>query len=497
MAPAPLRSISRARSPFATAIAIASRGAAAAFALVLSAPLVGGCGASDEDDGSLLQIETVGRGGSGGSAANGGGGGVGAGGTNAGAGSGGASVDAGGSGPGTGGASGTTAGGGAAGAGGGAGSGVGGSSAGGSGAGTAGAGANTGGAAGSGAGAGAAGNENGGSAGGPTDPPDETLADVHPAGRYQTTAAGLRSSWSGSSLTTTFHGTGLSVTFDAAGSATDYEVIVDGARLAANKIELVSGEHSYPVVSGLPLGDHTATLHRRTEASTGATVFKSFAVTDGALVKTPRPFVHRIEFVGDSITCGYGTECKTASEAFSTKTENHWLTYGAGAARLLNADAHFIAWSGKGMFHNYGNDPSAKMPELFPRTIGAEAKDDWDFSSWKPEVVVINLGTNDWNGGVDTTAEIESFKAAYRAFIDKLVVYYPGVVVYGIGNAIVGKTHTAAVQAVMDSYQSSDRRYLLFSIKSSEGQGCYHPSALTHARWADELSAAIRADLGW
>jgi hypothetical protein len=372
--------------------------------------------------------------------------------------------------------------------------------------GSAGTSANAGGGGTSGTGGSAAGGEGGGLAGtageagaggSVIDPPDETLAEVHPAGRYQTTAAGLRSSWSGSSLTTTFNGTGLAVTFEAAGNATDYEVIVDGARLAANKIELVAGEKTYPVVSGLPLGEHTATLHRRTEASTGATVWKGFTVTAGALVKTPRPFAHRIEFVGDSITCGYGTECATASEAFSTKTENHWLTFGAGAARIVNADAHFVAWSGKGMFHNYGNEQSAKMPELFPRTIGAEAKDDWDFASWKPEVVVINLGTNDWNGGVDTAAEIVSFQTAYRAFIDKLVSYYPGVVIYGIGNAIVGKSHTEAVKAVMEGYQSSDRRYLLFSVKSSEGQGCYHPTAATHARWADELSAAIKADLGW
>jgi lysophospholipase L1-like esterase len=298
-------------------------------------------------------------------------------------------------------------------------------------------------------------------------------------------------------LTTTFEGTGLSVTFEAANSTTDYEVIVDGQRLVANKIELVSGEKTYPVVTGLPAGQHTATVHRRTEASTGAVVFKGFSVTGGALVPTPSPFAHRIEFVGDSITCGYGTECKTATEAFSTKTENHWLTFGAGASRLLAADGHFISWSGKGMVNNYGNDQSPRMPELFPRTYGAEATPLWDFAAWKPEVVVINLGTNDWNGGIDTATEIESFKTAYRAFIDQLAVRYPGVVVFGIGNAIVGKSHTEAVKTVMEGYASPSRRYLLFSVKSAEGSGCYHPSAATHARWADELAAAIQDATGW
>lgn len=361
--------------------------------------------------------------------------------------------------------------------------------------GTAGTSAGTGGTGSGGTGMGKAGS--GGAAGGPPDPPDPTLAEVHPSGRYVSTPAGLRSSWSGSSLTTTFQGTGIAVTFDASSDATDYEVIVDGQRRAENKIELTKGEKSYPVVSGLPAGKHTVTVHRRTEASTGATVFKGFTVTGGALVATPSPFAHRIEFVGDSITCGYGTECKTASEAFSTKTENHWLTFGAGASRALAADAHFVAWSGKGMYANYGNDQSPRMPELFPRTFGNEATPTWDFDSWKPDVVVINLGTNDWNGGVNTAPEIETFKTTYRAFIDKIAGYYPGVVIFGVGNAVVGKSHTDAVKAIMDGYGSPSRRYILFSVKSAEGQGCYHPSAATHARWSDELAAAIKEAKGW
>lgn len=341
-----------------------------------------------------------------------------------------------------------------------------------------------------------AGADGGAGKGVPPDPPP-ALSEVHASGRFQATPAGLRSSWSGSSFTSTFSGTGISVVFDAAGSSTDYEIIVDGERRAENKIELTAGEKSYPVVSGLPPGQHTVTVHRRTEASTGATIFKGFQVIGGALVPTPSPFLHRVEFVGDSITCGYGTECKTAAEAFSTKTENHWLTFGAGASRALSADAHFVAWSGKGMFHNYGNEASAKMPELFPRTIGGEAETAWDFASWKPEVVVINLGTNDWNGGIDTAPEIEAFKTAYRAFIDTVAGHYPGVVIFGIGNAIVGKSHTDAIKAIMEGYGSPTRRYLLFAVKASEGQGCYHPTAATHARWSSELAAAIKDATGW
>ena len=53
-------------------------------------------------------------------------------------------------------------------------------------------------------------------------------------------------------------------------------------------------------------------------------------------------------FIGNSITCGYGTETTDPYEHFSYDNENHTLTYAYLAARDLDADFHVVARSGIG-----------------------------------------------------------------------------------------------------------------------------------------------------
>jgi len=55
---------------------------------------------------------------------------------------------------------------------------------------------------------------------------------------------------------------------------------------------------------------------------------------------------------GDSITAGYGLDGANASCSVSQDNSNHYLTYGAVAARALSAELHAIAWSGIGMYRN-------------------------------------------------------------------------------------------------------------------------------------------------
>jgi hypothetical protein len=52
------------------------------------------------------------------------------------------------------------------------------------------------------------------------------------------------------------------------------------------------------------------------------------------------------------------------------------------------------AWSGKGLYINNGNGYFApRMPEIFTWNVGSDVSQGlWDFSSYVPDAVVINLG---------------------------------------------------------------------------------------------------------
>ena len=96
-------------------------------------------------------------------------------------------------------------------------------------------------------------------------------------------------------------------------------------------------------------------------------------VEGGAVVPSPWPYSHRIEFIGDSLTCGYGIEGAKATCGFAGDPESAFSTYAMTASRDLDAAAHVICFSGKGVHQNYGGDLNEPMPVLYPRTLTGSA----------------------------------------------------------------------------------------------------------------------------
>lgn len=107
-----------------------------------------------------------------------------------------------------------------------------------------------------------------------------------------------------------------------------------------------------------------------------------------------------IEFVGDSITCGYGVDAKDQNENFKTLTENFSKTYAYLAAQALDADYSVVAFSGHGIISGYSGDGTKNAEGTLPKYYTKLGRNenypgDWDFENHQPDFVVINLGTND------------------------------------------------------------------------------------------------------
>ena len=93
----------------------------------------------------------------------------------------------------------------------------------------------------------------------------------------------------------------------------------------------------------------------------------------------------------------------------------------------------FIAHSGKGLVRNYGDEKSVSdvhdtMPGRFNRTLDSDSAQTWDSGSWKPDCVVINLGTNDFS----TTPHPDKFAfwKGYKELISKIRYVYGHVPVF-------------------------------------------------------------------
>ena len=138
----------------------------------------------------------------------------------------------------------------------------------------------------------------------------------------------------------------------------------------------------------------------------------------------------KIDFIGNSITCGYGNDGLVCFPThYSYETQNHYLFYAQIAARQLGAVAYIAARSGIGVYRNY-NGPRTGTPDnridvqyeytmyaeksAFRREGGA-MNERWDFSRFQPDVVCINLGTNDLStNNYDTTLLKQGYKKLLR-----------------------------------------------------------------------------------
>lgn len=216
-------------------------------------------------------------------------------------------------------------------------------------------------------------------------------------GRTLKNASGhIEFDWPGVTIETGF--TGTSCTLKMGDTKENYyNIFIDDLPV---KVVSVMGDTELRITQNLPAGNHTLKVIKRTEGNQGKATFKGIILDAGAsLKKIDAGYKHKIEFIGNSITCGYGTE-GAKDDKFMAETENNYKSYAAITARAFKAEHYIMAHSGLGVVRNYGDENMSSdytMPDRYKQILDTEIAAMWDFNKWKPDAVVINLGTNDFN----------------------------------------------------------------------------------------------------
>ena len=178
------------------------------------------------------------------------------------------------------------------------------------------------------------------------------------------------------------------------------------------------------LAEGLKKGTHEVILQKRTEGNQGTLTISSF-ISEGQILQASGRKNRHIEFIGDSYTCGYGTESPDKADPFLAETENCNLTYAAIAARYFDADFNLISHSGQGIARNYNSsDPGYHMPDRYRQTFDTNKEILWKPSEagYKPDIVVIYLGTNDFSRGVQPSEN--SFRNNYIKLLQSIKANY-------------------------------------------------------------------------
>ncbi len=316
--------------------------------------------------------------------------------------------------------------------------------------------------------------------------------------------------------------TGTAVGFRLADNGTAaspnfYYVIVDDGQPI--EVQVSPDEEVYDVAADLDDGEHTVELYKLNESSwnRGKAAFLGFRIEDGGSVMPIDPRPHRVEFIGDSITCGYGNEISISYTEISTNPDdyhftsqnsNAYLAWGAVAARSLDADYMAVAYSGRGMTRNYVDEATPTVPEMYLRIYPDDAGSPlWDTADYQPELVVINLGTNDYSPGLDV-AEVDTMRADYRTdyllFLETLRGYYPDAAIVVAVGPMLSNDYPAGYNAwtniQADAADIVETRntagdadvHLLVLPQQTEPYGeDWHPTAATHEDLAAELISLV------
>ena len=237
-------------------------------------------------------------------------------------------------------------------------------------------------------------------------------------------------SWGGVYIIAEFEGTSIGIMVND--NASYFNVFIDDSLISVfhgDKDTLAS----YTLASGLAEGNHKILLTKRYETPNGKYSFNGFVLDNGKnlLPLSPKP-KRKIEFIGDSYTSAEGNEWTEASKAPNDSYSNMYKGFGAIIARHYNAQYHLTSRSGIGLVQDWEGKSKFNMPDHFDRTLFCCPEPKWDFSKWIPDLVVICLGLNDYNGwgGYDHPLKTEIavlFKQRYHKFISRIINVYPSV----------------------------------------------------------------------
>jgi len=190
-------------------------------------------------------------------------------------------------------------------------------------------------------------------------------------------------------------------------------------------LHLKEGRNEIALPTGAaPAAGWTIELVRRTESWMGTASFDGLEVPARCEVLAPAPLpARRLMFIGDSFTCGEYNERFPPENDSTARSTNVARSYGMLLAKWLGAQVHLVSYGGRGITRDWSGKTDVNIvPVFFERTMPDDPASVWDHSAYKPDLIVINDGT-DFDAGPQDEAK---FTDAYASFVRRVRQVHPG-----------------------------------------------------------------------
>lgn len=314
-------------------------------------------------------------------------------------------------------------------------------------------------------------------------------------GRHTENDGCISFDWVGSGFAFNFSGTGFILSLGSyAGDVISYvKVIIDGCR--RQRFAVASGQEKI-IIEGLSDTRHRVEVLKVTESISKLSFDNIVLLGNGAELKNP-PFNNprKIEFIGDSITCGYGVIGPVTEPSYHTYQQDNTYSYAYLTAENLGAEGRYLSVSGKGIFCNCeGNREDVKALEYFEYQTreGGICND-----GWEPAVLVINIGTNDGFAG----AAKEDFEVAAKEMLSKARGRYANahiIWLYGMMNTV----YSEVIRNTVKEMNKTDGKlhFMLvdpITLEANEVGANGHPNVRANVRVSKLLTKKVRSLTGW
>lgn len=244
-------------------------------------------------------------------------------------------------------------------------------------------------------------------------------------------------------VTLFWHGSGIELTLKArelwVECYTEYEyfeqwisIWIDGALISRQIV--VNGKSWIPVfLNADPWAVHHVKILKEVQPMTEDRInlFQICRVkTDGQFLNNPKPSM-KLEFIGDSITSGEGTIGAISEMNWNSMVMGASFAYPLLTANALQAEARMMSKGGWGVYCSYDKIREKNIPAYYGEVasfFAGRKEEDYgaceknDFDAWKPDVIIVNLGTNDSSAYGNTPEEekpafVEAVKKAATDFL--------------------------------------------------------------------------------
>jgi lysophospholipase L1-like esterase len=301
--------------------------------------------------------------------------------------------------------------------------------------------------------------------------------------------------WPGAHFSSAFEGDDVSFLVQDSGRL---KVTIDGVVVATVDPR---GRQEYRI-SGLKPGIHHIRLDDLSEHQDRRAHFWGFRASLKAAAQPGAP-LRKIEFIGDSITVGYGDtsgkrECSLEEVARTTDTSQAFATL---VAAHYGADYQMNAISGRGIVRNYDGSPADTLPAAYPYALFNDRLDRYEGKNWHPQIIVIGLGANDFSTPLHdgekwkTREELQAdYEETYVTFIKTLRARNPEAFFILLAfDVFQDREVESEIGKVINRLQEEgEHRIAFLRMAGLNLGGCNsHPDTGDHQKMSNELIAFI------